>query len=111
MSKQRISPRTLSDAYTKARSKGAKPARVSFIVGGVKYKSGVAPAQVCPPPRVARGTMARMVPPARPSPLAGVVAASRAAPKPQAAPHPAPAFSLKTSDEIAHEVEHTGSPV
>jgi hypothetical protein len=33
----------------KTRSKAAKPARASLIRGGVKYKSGCAPAQVCPP--------------------------------------------------------------
>jgi hypothetical protein len=45
---KRIATRTLSDAYTKARSPGAKPARVSFIRNGIKYKSGQAPVRVSP---------------------------------------------------------------
>jgi hypothetical protein len=45
---KRIATRKLSDAYTKARMPGAKPARVSFILAGIKYKPGQAPVRVCP---------------------------------------------------------------
>lgn len=55
---KRTVTRALSDAYTKARSKGAKPARVSFIRNGVKYKSGQAPVRVCPQGRVIRRALA-----------------------------------------------------
>lgn len=50
--------RNLSDAFQRARAKGAAPSRVSLIMGGVKYKHGQAPARVCPAGRVARGTFA-----------------------------------------------------
>jgi hypothetical protein len=66
----------MSDAYTKARAKGAKPARVSFIRGGIKYKSGCAPVRVSPAPLARpRGTMARMVQAPRLKPVAKVAAA------------------------------------
>ena len=44
------STRTLSDAFLRAKpkGKGAKPARISLILGGMKYKPGQAPARVCP---------------------------------------------------------------
>lgn len=58
---KRIATRTLSDAYTKARSKGAKPARVSFIRNGVKYKSGQDPVRVCPHGPAVRPTLATPV--------------------------------------------------
>jgi hypothetical protein len=40
--------RSMSDAYTKTRAKGAKPSKVSLIVDGVKYKAGQSPVRVCP---------------------------------------------------------------
>jgi 20S proteasome alpha/beta subunit len=55
---RRTATRNLSDAFQKARSKGAKPARVSLILGGIKYKPGQAPARVCPAGRVASRTLA-----------------------------------------------------
>ena len=50
----RKSTRILSDSFQRARSKGAKPARVSLILGGIKHKPGQAPARVCPAPRFGR---------------------------------------------------------
>lgn len=77
---KRVATRTLSDAYSKSRKKSAKPARVSFIRGGVKYRPGHDPVQVCP-----HKTM----------PRAGGIAApvglvKPAAPVVAAAPAPAP---------------------
>jgi hypothetical protein len=48
MARRTPPPRSLSDAFTKARSPGAKPPSVSLIVRGVKYRAGQAPVQVCP---------------------------------------------------------------
>ena len=55
---KRSSIRTLSDAFQRSRPQGSKPARVSLIMGGVKYKPGQAPAQVCPPKANARKAFA-----------------------------------------------------
>lgn len=55
---KRSSARTLSDAYLKSRMPGAKPARVSIIRNGVKYKAGQAPVRVCPAKAIARRALA-----------------------------------------------------
>lgn len=55
---KRTPTRNLSDAFMKSRAKGSKAARVSLIVGGVKYKPGQDPVRVCPAGRVVRGTFA-----------------------------------------------------
>ena len=39
--------RSLADSLLRARAPGAKPARVSLIVDGVKRKAGCAPVRVC----------------------------------------------------------------
>lgn len=51
----------MSDAFMRAKSKGAKPARVSLIMGGVKYKPGQAPARVCPAGRAKPKAFATLV--------------------------------------------------
>lgn len=55
---RRTASRTLSDAYTKARSPGSKPSRVAFIRNGVKYKSGHPPVRVCPHGSTGQGAIA-----------------------------------------------------
>lgn len=45
---RRSGVRTLSDAMLKSHMKGAKPASVSLIINGIKYKPGVKPARVYP---------------------------------------------------------------
>lgn len=58
---KRTPTRNLSDAFMKSRAKGAKPARVSLIVGGVKYKPGQDPVRVCPAGRVTPRSFATRV--------------------------------------------------
>jgi hypothetical protein len=55
---KRPATRILSDAVMRARSKGAKPARVTLILNGVKYKSGQNPVRVCPAGRAQPKTLA-----------------------------------------------------
>jgi hypothetical protein len=45
---KRLGVRTLSDAARRASAPSAKPARVSYILNGIKYKPGQAPVRVCP---------------------------------------------------------------
>ena len=52
--KKRTSIRTLSDAFLRAKAKGAKPARISLITGGVKHKAGCPPVRVCLAPQLNR---------------------------------------------------------
>ena len=48
------SRRALSNAFLRAKpkGKGAKPARISLITGGVKHKAGFPAVRVCPTPRL-----------------------------------------------------------
>ena len=55
---KRPAARVLSDAVMRTRAKGAKPARVSLILNGVKYKAGQNPARVCPAGRAQPKTFA-----------------------------------------------------
>jgi hypothetical protein len=81
---KRTATRTLSDAYTKARSLGAKPARVSLIRNGIKYKSGQEPTRVCPSGSAVRQAIAIPLAQVVAEPLIPAAPAAPAAPVPSA---------------------------
>jgi hypothetical protein len=83
MASKRTGRKFLTDNVVNARRGAPKPARVTIISGGVKYKNGVAVGRVCPTSSVrgaVRGMIARALPAALPVKPAATVEAPPAEP-------------------------------